>query len=72
MNSYNVRHGRFELHTICSGTFYVMDSTIIGYKGDTAYFVEEKMVKVKRKDSLKRVLEDQRKIDSMKRVLNNQ
>ncbi|GEM_PF-3464552 len=51
----------------------VIDSNLVaGYKGDTIYFVGERMVKVKRKDSAKYAKENQREIDSMKRVLNYQ
>lgn len=51
---------------------YVLDSSsIIGYKGDTAYFVGMKKFSSKRKDSARILREAQQKIDSMKKVLNN-
>ncbi len=59
-------------YTILSLPVFVVDSTsILGVKNKNIYFEQEGVFKIKRKDSLRRVLEDQRKIDSMKRVLNN-
>jgi len=52
---------------------FVLDSSlIIGYKGDVVYFKGMKKYKFKRKDSARILKEAQQKIDSMKRVLNNQ
>ncbi|MCF6349292.1 MAG: hypothetical protein L3J20_13525 [Flavobacteriaceae bacterium] len=49
----------------------VLDSSsILGVKQDTIYFIAEKEIMVKRKDSAKFIKESQRKLDSMKKVLN--
>ncbi|MCF6348220.1 MAG: hypothetical protein L3J20_07965 [Flavobacteriaceae bacterium] len=50
----------------------VDSSSVLGIKDNKHYYIYKKEIKwVKRKDSLKLVIENQRKVDSMKRVLNN-
>lgn len=57
---------------IISLPVFVIDSTsVLGYKGDTVYFTKDEKTTLKRKDSLGIAKEQQRKIDSMKKVLNN-
>ncbi len=45
---------------------------LIAHRGDTVYYIGKRNIKLKRKDLVKYAKENQRKIDSMKRVLNNQ
>jgi len=59
-------------YSILALPLFVVDSTlIIGTKDKNIYFEQDDIFKIKRKDSAKLIRENQRKIDSMKRVLNN-
>jgi len=53
--------------------FVIDSSTFSGYdKNGRPYYIFEKTIYVKRKDTTQLAKEQQRKIDSMKRILNNQ